>query len=279
MKTLAEELLALLPGNSNGIPLKQACELLAADRASVRLAFLSLEEAGRAKLCRRGTGRGFYLLPLDYPGRICIICKREWVPTYKYSKARTCSHSCGRHLAWQNDEMRERHRASVKASRSMPSVKQAAEKRAAQCKTPEARAQRAEQNRKSWADPESRARRLNSIDKAWQVQERRDRQRKKKLRLWNDPEWRAKNVAAMRTGKRGRFKRAILALAIAHPHMTPHEIAERVGRTLEQVRIVMQRARCLGELGPRPGDSAKLRKRYERMQRKFTAPSSMEARP
>jgi len=261
MKSLADRILAVTPSTERGLSFQEAIEHTSQDRVHVRAAFEQLAATGRVQIIRRGKGRGgamFLVLP-EIPIRACAHCRRE--VTAKRKETRTCSHSCARFLAWQNEDMRARHKASsLKAGKLRGAKIRANGKMKAICNTPEKKDKLARDNRRSWADPESRARRELAIKEAWQgdkAKARRDRQRLKKLALWNDPEWKAKTVAAMQTGKRGRFKRAVIALANEHPTLSVDEIAFRVGLSAEQVKIIWRRSYRLGELDRLPPDGRK----------------------
>lgn len=264
MKTLADELMEVLPqlfdAHPQGVTLKAAADWLGADAAHVRPAFDAVAARGIARLLRKGRGGGLHLVGHEFEGKICIICHREFTPVAK--QTRTCSHSCARHLAWQNPDMRKRHRESVRRSLQRPDVKKKiTEKNRRFSRTPEERARRAECNRKSWGDMESRARRLKSITEAWESKERRKLARQRKLRQWADPEFRKKAIEGMRTGKRGQRKRRALELAKLHPHMTAAEIAESVGQNLPIVERTLRCARQSGEIGIRPGNGPRIRRR------------------
>ena len=219
MQTLADEILSTLPHYPSGARIQDLTSRLAADYPSVRMAFLRLEEEGRAKLCRRGRGGGFYLVPVDYPGRICVICKREYDPAKNGKKQRTCSLSCGATLSWADPVKRANRIKGIKACSFRPDVMS---RRLKAMRQPKARAKLAESVRKSWQDPEIRARRLNGIDKAWKDRKQRERVSRQSSKRWANPEYRKKTSAAMR-GKR--------------------------------------RRRSPGEIGPRPGDGPRLRRK------------------
>lgn len=255
MKTLADEMLAALPtmmaGDGNGPTLAEMSVRLSAALPNVRAAAHELCVSGGAKLARRG--RTYHLLPISDPTPVCIICHGVFQPVAK--KTRACSHSCARRMAWQNEAMRERHRSSLKRTKSTPEAKANASKvHKARCADPSYRSQMSERNRASWADPATRAKRLVSIDKAWKDPERVDKASKRRTRDWQDPAFRQKAVAAMRKGKRGRTKRAVLKLAEAHPYMTTFDIAGRLGKPSEAVTIIIRKAIKDGEMERRPGD-------------------------
>lgn len=267
LPTLADEIAAALPGllvKFPAGPLAPAvAEHLGADVPNVRRAFEVLENHGRAKIVRRK--RALHLVSATYPGRICIICRAEFTATRKETK--TCSHSCGRYLAWQNEDMRARHRASVKAAKSDPASRAYFSKiNKERCNTPEERKLRSERNRRSWKDPVSRGKRLIAIEAAWKgdkAKARLEKARKKKLALWSDPDWKERTCEAMRNGKRGRFKRAVLALVVTEPKIESREIAARTGLTVAQVKIIWRRAARLGEVERRPRDERRTRQTAE----------------
>lgn len=264
--TLADEIAEAMPeilrGIDNGPLARDIAEHIGADVPAVRRAMEALDADGRAKIIRRG--RALHLVPSDYPGRICVICRAEFQPVAKRTK--TCSHSCALHLAWQNPDMRRRHQASVKASRTPELRAKSSIVNRERCSKPEVRRQLSEQNKRAWRDPEIRVRRLLSIKEAWRGEKaapRRDRQRQKKLRLWSDPEWRAKTIEAMRTGVRGKSKRAVLRLVAKN--FGADEIATRAGLSIKQVKIIWRRAYRLGEINRKPPDGRRRQARVSQV--------------
>lgn len=256
MKSLADRVHAAIP--ANGLTIKRAIELTRSDRAHVNAAFAKLSEEGRAKIVRRGLGRGgavFLFLP-SAPIRACVICTRE--VTSKNPRTKTCSFSCARRLGYRDPDMRARHKKSAERSGKERGRKiRESGKLKATLNTPEQKRRIAENNRRSWADPEIRARREIAIKEAWTGEaskERRKGQRDRKLALWNDPDWKAKTVAAMQTGKRGRMKRAIIELAQQLPPIPERDIAIKVGLSLKQVKVIMRRVHRMGELERKPED-------------------------
>lgn len=272
MKSLAAEILSellhLMVAFPRGPMARDVATKIAVDVPSVRAAYEKLEADGRARIVRRH--RSLHLVPIDYPARLCVICRGEFEAVRKQTK--TCSHSCALYLAWQNTDMRKRHRASVKAAKSKPSVRRAASiSHKRRCADPKVRAQMSENNRRSWADPVKRTNRIIAIERAWtgpKASGRIAKARKRKLKLWRDPEWKAKTKEAMRTGTRGRFKRAVIALADGNPNMPVEEIAQRVGLSSQQVKIIMRRAWRFGEISRRPEDGRKARQKPEHIRKR-----------
>jgi DNA-binding MarR family transcriptional regulator len=252
MKTLADEIAESL--TAEAITLAVIASRLGADLPSVRRAAQALNDAGRALLIRRR--RVLHLASTAYPGRICIICYVEFEPVRK--QTRTCSHSCARYLAWQNDDMRSRHRASIIAAKADPASRaHLSEINKARCSTPEARRLQSERNCRSWQDPEIRTRRVIAMEAAWhgeQAMGRIEKARSKKLDLWSDADWRQRTCEAMRTGRRGRFKRAVIAMILGYPEIEASEIAPRVGLTIKQVKAIWRGAVRLGEVERKPPD-------------------------
>lgn len=231
---------------------------IASDVPHIRSAMDDLEENSRVRIVRRG--RAFHVVPLDYPGRTCLICRCEFVPVAK--KTVTCSYSCARHLAWRNEDMRARHKASVIKSRQKPGLKEALTKRSREYwSDPENRKAASELQRQKWQDPVIKGRRLVGVERAWSSPERQAAQAERRLKDWKNPNFREKTIAAMRTGKRGIKKRRTLELAVNHPDMTPREIAEKTDRLLDNVLSDLRIARRNGVLGIRPGDGPRLRKK------------------
>lgn len=261
LPTLADEISLLLPvllGQYPEGPLaSDVARCIGANVPSVRRAFEALEADGRAKIVRRK--RALHLVSPDYPGRTCIICRIEFNPVRKETKA--CSHSCARHLAWQNADMRARHQASVKAAKSDPALREHFSKiNKERCSTPEWRAKMSDQNRRSWKDPESRAKRLVAIEAAWRGEnaiQRITKAREKKLALWSDPVWASRTRDAMRNGTRGRVKRAVIALVLGDANIEAQEIAARVGLTVQKVKIIWRRAARQHEVNRSPKDGRK----------------------
>lgn len=258
LPTLADEVFAVLPEllrqHKPGPLVRDVASRIGADVPSIRKAFDQLEADGRAKVLRHR--RAIHLVAIDHPVPICIICRREFRPARK--STRTCSHSCARHLAWRNEDMRARHKISVKKSHSDPTLRAHLSKiNRERCADPAVRRKHSDRNRKSWRNPVSRANRIVAIKEAWRGEKavtRKEKAREKKLAMWGNPEWKCKAVAAMRSGRRGRFKRAVLAMILSNETIQPREIAPRVGLTVEQVKIIWRRAVKLGEIDRRPLD-------------------------
>jgi hypothetical protein len=270
LQTLADEVLGVVA--PDGVGLKDVARILAADVQSVRAAFAKLDEDGRAILVRRGRGGAYLLFPLGASVKACVICHRELTGA-KRKGTKTCSRSCAHYLAWRNPAMRAKHQASVKASRADPKVRARMwETIIAAHRTPESRAKKSETNRRSWADPEQRVRRVLSIKAAWDGDAaRKARHAELKQAHWSDPEYREKALAAMRNGRRGRFKRAVIALASIVPEIPEEEIARRTGLSLEQVKIIMRRAYKLGELARKPADGRRTNQSGEQVASRVAA--------
>lgn len=203
MLTLADEILAELPYMMGVLPLgpiaRDVAGSIAADVPSVRRAMEQLEADGRAKIVRRG--RALHLVPADYPGLICPVCRAEYVRPRK-SRRVTCSRSCGVTLSWRSPEAAQRRIAAITAQRRTPEgQRNTAERNRERWSRPGERERASEQNRARWRDPEMRARLSVSIAKAHGTPERRERQRQAIKARWNDREGRAKLEAGMRRGK------------------------------------------------------------------------------
>lgn len=261
MKTLADRIFEIIPKNKRGISLREAAKATRQSTQHVRAAFDKLSESGRAVLVRRGKGRTgtLYAAHVDQGVRACVICQKEIHPVRKTTK--TCSHSCGRFLMYSDPVKRAQHKAATTRAARRPQrralQRKLSRKRGAD---PVHRAKLSENNRRSWADPIKRAKRVVGIKKAWDGARgaaRRKGLSKKKKALWNDPEWRARSMEAMRASKRGRFKRAVLELAHITPPLPEEEIALRAGLTLEQTKTIIRRAYHDGELARKPHDRRK----------------------
>ncbi|RWF44271.1 MAG: hypothetical protein EOS65_02530 [Mesorhizobium sp.] len=258
--SLADRVLAALPGFTEAPLARDMAARLNTDEPHVKQAFDRLEKEGRAKIVRRG--RGLHLVPADYPGRLCIICRAEFTATRKETVA--CSYSCARHLAWRNQDMRKRHRASVTASHARPEVKEKLTTRSREYWSDQAsREQASEIQREKWQDTNIRGRRMVGLEAAWSSPERREKQKDRRLKDWQNPEFREKTVAAMRNGKRGVIKRRAIELATANPSMTVVEIAGRLNCKVVRIDFILRRARKEGVIGIRPGDGPRLRKRLQ----------------
>jgi hypothetical protein len=251
LPALADEMLQLLPRLMGqypaGVPVHVFATEMAAAPFDIRRGMACLDTFGRAKLICRGRGGAMHLVGTNYSGHVCIICHREFKPVRK--ETRTCSRSCARYWAWQNEDMRRRHAASVKAARAKPGIREEMSKiHRDRCAAPEVRQQMSERNRRLWCDPEKRVRRINAIKEAWRggkADARREKASRTKFGLWSDPEWRRNTIEAMRHGKRGRFKRAVLKLVSTG--CDAPTIAARTGLSIEQVKIIWRRAVRIGE--------------------------------
>lgn len=259
LKPLSDRVLDVLPSFEAAPLARDVAAMLAMDEPAIKAAFEELDEAGRAHIVRRGNG--LHLVPADHPERICVICKREFAPVRKETV--TCSHSCARHLAWQNEDMRRRHRESIKASHSDPERRRAMSIHSKKyASRPDVRKRTSERNKQDWSDPVKRMKRVIAIEAAWKdgapgVEKRKAVARRRKQEFWRDPESRQAAIEAMRTGKRGRHQRATMALLDQHPDISEEEIAERTGRTLKQVKTLMRRLYKLGKIDRQPVDGRK----------------------
>ncbi len=263
IKSLADEILAVLPALMDSCPAgplaKDVADRLCADLPSVRRAFHEINEAGTARIVRRG--RKLHLVPADTPASICIICHCEFKPVAR--RTVTCSRSCARKLAWRNPDMRRRHSASLKKAKASAAARQELSKRWKEyCARPEIKEHRSEVQRRIWADPVKRAKRTMALEEAWENHpEKRAAFSKRRKRDWQNPDFRAKTIAAMHDSQRARRRRRIVEIAAANDTMTTAEIGALVGRTAKSVEIVLQRARKNGEIGPRLGDGPRLRRK------------------
>lgn len=248
IKPLSDRVLESLPSFDVPPLAADVAEHLGYPVSDVRKTFMALEEAGRAKIVRQA--RGLHLLPADSPVRPCPMCRREIT-----GRGRTCSKSCGMRAAWtkrdrarQGDILRATRKREPQKFATFISLRD----------NPAHRQFVSDRNRKDWADPVKKMKRVIGMEAAWQGpagEPRRAKARAKKLSLWSDPEWKAKTVEAMRTGKRGRFQRATIELV--HEGAGPEEIAARTGRTLEQTRMLWRRLYRLGKVDRAPPDGRK----------------------
>lgn len=261
MRTLAEEIVETVQRIAEPVRLTSLAQTLGERAAETLNACEVADKEGRLLLFKRGRGGAWHVAAPDSGIRRCVICLWEFCPVAKGT--RTCSHSCARHLAYQNEDMRKRHQASTKIAANRPGrIARMQEISRALVSDPAEIARRSECNRRSWANPEIRTKRVQSIIKAWQGPEgakRRMEHRGVKLATWSDPEWRARTVAAMRTGSRGRFKRAVIELVNQTPHLSVYEIAAQIGLTDEQTKVLWRRCYRMGEVTRQPPDGRKLR--------------------
>lgn len=244
---------ALLSMHPGGPLAAQIATHIGIDYQSARRAMEALDADKRARIVRRG--RGLHLVGPDYRGRLCVICRKEFKATRK--ETRTCSHSCGRHLAYSNEDMRRRHRESVRASRTPELRERQSKVNRERCANPVVRQQMSESNRIAWRDPVKRANRIVAMSDAWRgnkATKRRAKARLKKLSLWSDPEWKKQTTEAMRNGTRGRYKRGVLGLVRRYPNITAQQIAKDLGLSEEQVKIIWRRAFRLSEIERKPPD-------------------------
>lgn len=200
MRSLADRVLDTLPAFESAPLAQDVAEYLNTDVPHVRQAFERLEADGRAKIVRRG--RGLHLVPTDYPGLICPVCRGEFVRSKK-SKRVTCSRKCGIAWSWQKPGVRERRKEGISKQRQ----------------SPEGRANTSERNRRRWSDPKQRERLSKWNKDRWQdpyvkaelsvaiqkAQSRPDRvefQRNQIKRRWGDAKGREKLVEGIRKSKR-----------------------------------------------------------------------------
>jgi hypothetical protein len=149
--SLADRVLAALPGFEHAPLARDMAARLNTDEPHVRQAFERLESEGRAKIVRRG--RGLHLVPADYPGKICPICRVEYVLPKK-SKRHTCSRSCSMAWSWRQPGTAERrHEALLAAHRTPESRAKKVENNKKRWAKPGEREKLSEQNRQRWADP------------------------------------------------------------------------------------------------------------------------------
>lgn len=237
------------------------------DEPHVRQAFERLESEGRAKIVRRG--RGLHLVPADYAGKICPVCRAEM---RKRQHGKTCSKSCGMKVAWtkrdrdrQGEVLRATRRRQPETFKTFASLRN----------NPEHRRFVAERNRQDWADPEKKMRRVIAMEQAWHgdaAAMRRDRARQQAEGFWSDPRKKASAVEAMRTGRRGRFKRA--AIEMTARGLAAEDIATATGRTINQTRQLLRRLYKDGLIATKPADGRKRRP----VRRRASSPDSSTRR-
>jgi hypothetical protein len=197
--SLADRVLAALPGFEQAPLARDMAARLNTDEPHVRQAFERLESEGRAKIVRRG--RGLHLMPADYPGKICPVCRVEYVLPPK-SKRITCSRSCGIKWSWKQPGTAERRYQAMVAARRTPEARartvEINNKRWARAGE---REKLSEQNRKRWADPYQNAKQAVAIQRVNATPEKRELQRQRIKARWDDPAGREKLVGGIRKSK------------------------------------------------------------------------------
>lgn len=212
MKTLADELLDVLPEFPAGLTARAASARLAADYASVIKAMKALNRDGRAQLKKRLDSRELFL---EKSGRgagkgqgrrrlpglcVCPNCDKAFrQPKWR---RRCCSRKCGIALSWENPESAAKRRSAISASKQTPKAREqlAAHNRRRWSK-PEEHAKLSEQNRVQWADPAAKARRSRGIRAAQQKPEQRALYAEIRRKHWQDPDKRKKMAEGIRRSK------------------------------------------------------------------------------
>lgn len=262
-QTLADEILSLLPHYPTGARIQDLTARLAADYPSVRLAFLRLDEEGRARLLRRGRGAGFYLVPIGYGGLICTICRREFTRSKK-SKRATCSLACRSALGWRASRQNEQRCAKISAAHRTPkALARIAEHNRRRWSKPHEREKLSEQNRRQWRDPEAAAKRANSIQKAHSTPAARANASATKKKQWQTPAYRDKTVSAIRRSKGSPEARAKFSKLLRERWQDPvwrqkylASALVQARRNAEQARGKRRLAKNLGALPPAPPAAA-----------------------
>jgi hypothetical protein len=256
LKPLDQRILAVLP-TLDAPTVSQMAARLQMDPPRVRAAYDVLEASGRAKIVRRGVG--LHLVPVDYPGRICPVCRAEF--KNKHSHVRCCSKSCSSVLMWRTRDRKAQGEVMRRAWAGYTPEKRNEINRKSH-RTPEYLARFGERNRKDWADPVKRMKRVVGLEAAWrgpQAEPRKQKARTQKLSFWSDPERKVRVVEAMLTGKRGRHMRALISMVAEGAEA--EEIAARTARTIEQTKVLWRRCYRLGKVDRQPADGRKNRAR------------------
>jgi hypothetical protein len=197
-KPLSDRILEMLP-RLDAPMARDIASRLGEGEWYVREAFHKLEAEGRAKIVRRGNG--LHLVPADYPGLICPVCRVEYVLPKK-SKRKACSKSCGISLSWRDPETRRRRYEGMLAGHRTP------ESRAKKVATnnrrwsdPKQRERLSEQSRKRWADPVTKMQISVAIQREHLTPEKRALYSANIKARWDDPEGRAKLIEGTKRGK------------------------------------------------------------------------------
>jgi hypothetical protein len=208
MKPLSEIVLGALPKFEDAPTVKEMAARIGYNQPRVKAAFEELEASGRAKIVRRG--RGLHLVPGDYPGRICVVCRAEFDPLptgqgaarRRPSKRVTCSNSCRAALQWKDPESAARRIESIRVERRTPEARARAtainNKRWAD---PEQHERLSEQNRKRWRDPVTRMKFAVEHQRRMSTPEAKQRQSEQIKARWDTPEGRAKLQEGTKRGK------------------------------------------------------------------------------
>jgi len=199
LPSLADRVLAALPSFETAPLARDVAARLNTDEPHVRQAFDRLETEGRAKIVRRG--RGLYLVPADYPGRICPVCRAEFeLP--KESKRVTCGRSCAVKLSWRNPEAARKRRESITAERQTPEARRRiADLNEKRWSRPGERERLSKQAKERWDDPYQAAAMSVAIQKSAQTPERRAAQSAEIKARWDDAEGRDKLLTGIRKTK------------------------------------------------------------------------------
>lgn len=203
MRKLPDEIVGAIPDLMKAYPggpiAAEVATFIAADVPNTRAAMEALESEGRAKIARRG--RGLHLVPIDYPVKICPICRAEHEPPPK-SKRITCSRSCANAMSWRRPGVKEQRVATLVAQRRSPEGRaNTAERNRIRWSDPAQHALLSEQNRKRWADPYQNAKQAVAIQRVNAMPEKRELQRQRIKARWDDPVGREKLVGGIRKSK------------------------------------------------------------------------------
>lgn len=196
LPSLADRVLAALPGFTDAPMARDMAARLNTDEPHVRQAFDRLEKEGRAKIVRRG--KGLHLVPADYAGLICLNCRAEFTRGKK-SKRTSCSQSCCIAQSWKDPKTHAKRKAGIAKDKEARSTRarEANEKRWAQ---PGEREKLSELNRKRWADPYQNAKQSVAISKSRTPEARAAISERMKAR-WADKAGREKLVGGIRKSK------------------------------------------------------------------------------
>lgn len=215
MKTLADEILAVLPRALNddprGATVLQLARVLSAPPVHVRAALRALHEQGRALYFRYSTGRLMHAVPQGHDLgslRVCENCSVAFAPDNGRS-GRFCTKSCRSAWVWRQPKHAERLIAAIAAAKSTPAAKarQTAQNNE-RWADPEARLRVAEQSRKRWADPAMRAKIATRIQAVNGSPEQRKKAAEIRRALWADPDYRERSTKAIGKARRSPEARA-----------------------------------------------------------------------
>lgn len=203
LKPLTDDIVETMESHCLSIVSASAmARLVGEPMTNVAAAFKALDVARRARMLRRGQGKGtLYLASNNHAVPICCVCHREFERPKK-SVRLTCSRACHASLGWGGAVRKAKRIGAIKAQRQTPQGK--ANSRARNLKRwsdPKQRERASEQNRKRWADPVMKAKMSAAIRNAQRKPEQRALYSAVRKAYWDDPKKRDKMLAGIRKSK------------------------------------------------------------------------------